>query len=135
MEVVMAHRILFVNQVGPPAFPRLLICDTEGRAWDGHAWTTVSRPLLYADKDLISTDCAELQRQETVNKKHRIVVEVPLRAEVFSDQPLDPDELRGWLRSHLSLDIDFTEGTGPTPDSIVMGVIDWPRYRNVGVTA
>jgi hypothetical protein len=135
MEVVMSHRILFVSQVGPPAFPRLQICDTEGRVWDGTAWTTVGLPLLYADKNLISTDCADLQRQETVDKQHRIVVEVPLRAEVFSDQPLDPDELRAWLRGHLSLDIDFTEGTGPTPDSIVMGVIDWPRYRIVGVTA
>jgi hypothetical protein len=123
-----SHRILFVAQAGPPAFPRYAIGDIEGRVWDGMDWATAGRPLLYANINIASVDCANLQRLETAGKKCRTVVEVPLRAEIFSDEPIDPNELQKWLRSHMNLDVDFTQGSGPTPDSIVLGVIDWPRY-------
>ena len=128
----MAHRILFVAQTGSPAYPRYVICDTDGNIWDGSAWATVGRPLLYADQRPVSIDCANLQRQETIGKPHVQVVEIPLRAEVFSDSPIDPNELQNWLQCHLNLDIDFTSDSGPTPDSIVLGCIVWAHYRTNG---
>jgi hypothetical protein len=127
-----SHRILYVAQVGPTAFPRFVICDMAGVSWDGSSWC--DRPLLYADWQIVSNDCYGLQRAEAAGKRNHLVVEVPLRLESFSDGPLDLEQLRNWLVRNVSINIDFSNGSGPTPDSIVIGLIEWPRYGRAGAT-
>lgn len=126
----MAHRTLYVAQIGPPAFPRFVIYDTKGHAWDGSSWC--GRPFLYADQHTVSTDCFDLQRNEVAGKKCHVVVEVPLRIEAFSDDSLDLEQLRDWLYQHVSLGIDISSGSGPTQDSIILGSIEWPRFGRPG---
>lgn len=128
----MSHRILYVAQVGPPAFPRFMICDSAGPIWNGSSWD--GRPLLYADRNLVSNDCFDLQRRETAAKPHRAIVEVPLRLEAFSDLPADLEQLRDWLVRNVGVTVDVTSGSGPTKDSIVLGSIEWPRFAQAGET-
>jgi len=127
-----AHRIFYVAQVGPPAFPRFAIYDAVGHAWDGSSWN--GRPVLYADQASVSNDCYDLQRSEAAGMKLRQEVEVPLRFEAFSDQRLDLEGLRAWLCRNVGVTIDVSTGSGPTPDSIVIGSLDWPRFARVGET-
>jgi len=129
----MSHRILYVAQVGPPAFPRFVICDAAGHSWDGSSW--YGRPLLYADRSLVSNDCFDFQRREAAAKPHHVIVEVPLRFEAFGDQPLDLGQLHDWLTKNVGVSIDVVTGSGPTPDSITLGSIEWPRFSQVGETA
>jgi len=125
-----SHRTLYVAQVGPPAFPRFAICDAAGHAWNGSSWD--GRPLLYADRSLVSNDCVDLQRLEAAAKPHRAIVEVPLRFEAFGDQPFDLELLRDWLVRNVGVTVDVTSGSGPTQDSIVLGSIEWSRLAQFG---
>lgn len=126
----MSHRTLYVAQVGPPAFPRFAIYDATGHTWNGLSWD--GRPLLYADRNLVSNDCFDLQRREAVSKPHHAVVEVPLRFEAFGDQPADLEQLRDWLIKNVGVTVDVATGSGPSPDSIVLGSVEWPRFSQVG---
>lgn len=127
----MSHRTLYIAQAGSREFPRFVIYDNQGHAWDGSSWE--GHPLLYADKNLVSNDCFDLQRREAASKPHRIVVEVPLRFEAFSDASLDIEQLRDWLIKNVGVSVDVVSGSGPTPESIVIGTIDWPRLALAGV--
>lgn len=125
----MSHRIFHVARIGAPAFPRFVICDTLGRLWNGSSWD--GRPFIYADQRAASSDCFDLQMKEADSKKCRMIVEVPIRFQIFGDVPLDPEQLREWLYRHVDLDIDVSSG-GPTPDSIILGSIEWPRFGRSG---
>lgn len=125
----MAVRILHIARTGSPAYPRFFISDRTGQVWTGSEWG--DRPLLFADMHVASNDCADLQRRELRGTTCRAVVEVPIRFEVFGENPIDPEQLRIWLHRHVRLEIDISNDSGPT-DSVVLGSIDWPRYGTPG---
>lgn len=125
-------RVICIQPVGNPKFPRHVILDhAHNEFWTGKAWNAdINKALLYgSDVTLLSNDCAQLQRQETVNKTHSLVITVPITIEVFSDQPIDPNFLAAWLQSCMRLDIDRMSGLGPTPDSVVLPCLQWDQLK------
>lgn len=127
----MPHRIVVVRPKGTSQFPRYELSDQNGQAWTGYVWSGPGqRSLLYVDLDLASVDCAWLQRQEAILKSRRMSASVAIDIECFGDTEIDPHLLKEWLMAKLRLEIDFSSGSGPTPDSIVLSEINWQAFQN-----
>ncbi len=129
----MSYRILHIARVGTETFPRFAIRDQSGLHWDGTSWSC--RPLIYCDQNSVSIDCFRLQRQEAIAKKCQLALEVPLRIEVFSNRQVEPEELRHWLHRNVHLDIDVSSLSDLSTESIVLGLIEWPRTTFLGISA
>lgn len=130
----MSHRIIHVKPVGNPDYPRYVLADNLDMFWNGEDWVSdENEAWIYADLVLVSNDSAVLQRQQTLSKEHVRMAVVTIRIEAFSDQPLDAEALREWLQQNVNMGINFSSGSGPTPDSIVLGSLEWQNYRDVKV--
>jgi hypothetical protein len=52
----------FVNQIGPPAFPRFIIVSENNMIWDGDAWTDdVRLGVRYAHQHVAEADAAAIE--------------------------------------------------------------------------
>jgi hypothetical protein len=112
---------MYVEAVGPAAYPRFLIADRDQGTWDGHEWDATRRKylLFYTFQDAakhlaeiqIAEDCDKLQRT------YKATVEVC----VAGEQQMDEAVLRQYLTRATKLCL-----TEPGPnDETVQIQIDW----------
>lgn len=123
-------KTLVLEAVGTQEFPRWRIASTDKEYWDGNDWVADPRKgLLYADVGLAARDSDELLRLQYGDKPCLKRVTVPLMVEVRSDQPIDPEALKAWLKKAATMYVDYRQhGNGPD-NSLALLAINWEEVK------
>lgn len=123
-------KILSIRERGTVEYPRWCIADNLGRFFDGAEWSTEEcSALLYADLNAACHDLQTLQKVAFQNKRVRRY-RAPVYVEVYSDQKLSLDQIRGWLLRVSRLLIDSPiHGLGPAPGTLGLVRIEWNELK------
>lgn len=120
--------MLIAVQKGHPDHPRYLISNDEGQFWSGALWGEEKTAMLYSNLPTVNRIIRDIYMLELANKPYNRY-EVPLKIEVFGEQPQIYD-LISWLVHSFQFVIDYKKyGKGPVEDSFVLPSITWSDLK------
>ena len=122
--------VITLEAVGTKQFPRWRIATRDSRYWDGKDWTAKrNAALLYADPGVAAKDADEILRLQYADQPCIRRITVPLLIEVRSDQQIDVEALKTWIKKAATLYVDYRQhGNGPE-NSLVLLSINWEEIR------
>ena len=122
--------VINLEPVGTTTFPRWIIASKDGRFWNGNVWASKRKEaLLFAHLLEASRAVEEIQRHEYGNKPCLKRITVPLVIEVRSDEPVDPETLKAWIKKAATMYVDYQKnGNGPEGSLVLIG-INWEEIK------